>query len=192
MAEISHIHHWESNIRGINLLPVAVPHPTGSQHGHLETNGEKKDGKKMSDIVRARKGKIMKKEIADGKVGLVTARTDRYEEKKETFPPVCHLEQLHQSFQLHHQLPPAFLQRRHPLLQLIFPLSTTHTNPPLSSIISNKRLSAASNKGTQGLTEGRIRTVNAKSLTYKGTITQTGNRIYTSHILHLQICFSSK
>lgn len=44
-----------------------------------------------------------------------------------TLSDVCHLEQLHQSLQLHHQLPPALLQRRHPLLQFIFPLPETHT-----------------------------------------------------------------
>lgn len=61
-----------------------------------------------------------------GKVRLVTARTDtrRCEEKKGNFALmcdhaenneqsvcVCHLEQLHQSLQLYHQLPPALLQR---------------------------------------------------------------------------------
>lgn len=146
--------------------------------------------KKMSDTVRARKGIIIKKEIAEGKVALVTARTDtgRYEDKKKLFPPVCHLEQLHQSFQLYHQLPPALLQRWHPLLQLILSLSATHTNSPL---LSNKIVSAGSNKRTQELTEGRLHKANSKSLSYKGTIIQTGNRIYTSHILHLHIWFSS-
>ncbi len=54
---------------------------------------------------------------------------------------VCNLEQLHQSLQLYHQLPPALLQRRHPLLQLIFPLSATQTNLPL---LSHNRVSGGS------------------------------------------------
>lgn len=44
-AEIPHLLHCESNIRGINLLPAAVPHPTGPQHGQSERNREEKDGK---------------------------------------------------------------------------------------------------------------------------------------------------
>ena len=91
---------------------------------------------------------------------------------------VCHLEQLHQSLQLYHQLPPALLQRWHPLLQLIFPLSAVHTNahkhtytnthkhtpPPL---LSYNRVSG-SNKGTQGLTVGKRHFYTKKTWGYTG------------------------
>lgn len=47
--------------------------------------------KKMSYKVRATKGELIKEEIAEGKVRLVTAGTDtgRCEEKRKLCPPEC-------------------------------------------------------------------------------------------------------
>lgn len=81
-----------SNVTGINLLPVAVPHPTGPQHGQSERNGEEKVGKEeVRYRLRTRKGEIIKEETVERNVRLVTARTDtgRCEGKGKLCPLVC-------------------------------------------------------------------------------------------------------
>lgn len=163
----------------------------------------------MSDKVRATKGERIKEEIAEGKVRLVTARTDtgRCEEKRKLCPPECDNAPCWKQYAAW-----VFVT----LSSFISPSSCTISSLLLSCrddiLCSNssflclqhtptlhycqiKECQEAAIKEPKDSQKAEYTIKILKSLSYNGTRIQTGNRIqltvliYTSHVLHLQIWF---